>query len=446
MFTPSRLLACAALCLASAAAAAQPAAQAVPLRIMPIGDSITEGDAGGGWRKPLFERITAAQGMPNFVGHRSSRHNDPPDFVDPDHDGYGAYRIDQIASGQPFWNAPSIEQRLAHWEPAVVTIHAGTNDAQQDHWFDGNAALGIAPVIDRLDDLVSRIVAHNPATHVFVAQIVPANAPASATTIAYVQRLNALIPDLVARHQAAGHRVHLVDQYTPMLAYPHPDGIHPSPEGYAEMARVWFEAMAAVGLRPVNPNPGRAWGVRQREWWSTGPVPGWRPGGSLIAAGSPALASVRSRNYGGEQPISVLNDGSLGGWALDPDNRFATRYTLDTAAQPAGWDVREIRSSAGLPMDAAGDERAHQAYEVWWTSVDEPQRWQQLGAFHHIMVNRSQVGSQLVLTRPGGQPLLRRVAAIEFRFVPPPRRQFGFIGIATPAPYREIEVLGQASR
>lgn len=434
------------LALVAATAQAKPVIQPVPLRIMPIGDSITEGDAGGGYRLPLFQRITQAYGMPNFVGHRSSRHIDPPEFPDPDHDGYGAYRIDQITSGRSFWNAPPINERLAHWEPAVVTIHAGTNDAQQNYWFDGNPARGIAPVIDRLDDLVSRVVAHNPATHVFVAQIVPANAPASATTIDYVVRLNALIPGLVARHQAAGHRVHLVDLYTPMLAFPHPDGIHPSPQGYAEMARVWFEAMAAVGLKPHNPNPGRVWRVQQQELWTTRRHTPWRPQDNLIRQGNPALKSMRTLNYRGDSDPALLNDGAQNAWADDADNTWQSRYELDTQAQPAGWDVMEIRTTGGRPLAPNGDERAHQAYEVWWVSVDQPTLWQPLGAFHHIMVNRRQTGSQLLLRRADGQPLMRGVAAIQFRFVAPPRRQFGFIGIASPTPYRELEVFGQPSR
>lgn len=436
-----RALAC--LALVVTAAQAKPAIEPVPLRIMPIGDSITEGDAGGGYRLPLFQRITQAYGMPNFVGHRSSRHIDPPDFPDPDHDGYGAYRIGQITRGQAFWNAPPLGQRLAHWDPAVVTVHAGTNDAQQNYWFDGDPSRGIAPVIDRLDELVSRIVAYNPAIHVFVAQIVPANAPASATTIDYVQRLNALIPGMVARHQAAGHRVHLVDLYTPMLAFPHPDGIHPSPEGYAEMARVWFEAMAAVGVLPHNPNSGRAWGVQQSERWTTRVRTPWRAQDNLIRQGNPALQTVGTRHYGGNAAPTLLNDGDQQAWADDADNQWESRYTLDTQAQPQGWDVMGIRTTSGRPVAPNGDESAHQAYEVWWTSVDEPARWRRLGVFHHIMVNRRQTGSQLLLHRADGQPLMRRVAAVEFRFVPPPPRQFGFIGIASPTPYRELEVFGQ---
>jgi lysophospholipase L1-like esterase len=146
--------------------------QPAPLRIMPIGDSITEGgDGSGGFRRPLFDKLTAVWGMPNFVGSRNMRQSDPADFVDQDEDGYSAYRIEQITTGKGFWDALPIEERLKAWDPAVVTIHAGTNDAQQAYRYAG--------AIDRLDQLVSRIVAFNPEIHVFLAQIIPANPPAS---------------------------------------------------------------------------------------------------------------------------------------------------------------------------------------------------------------------------------------------------------------------------
>jgi len=55
-----------------------------PYRVMPIGDSITEGgDGAGGFRRPLFELLTAAYGLPNFVGERNMRQSDPADFADP---------------------------------------------------------------------------------------------------------------------------------------------------------------------------------------------------------------------------------------------------------------------------------------------------------------------------------------------------------------------------
>ena len=233
---------------------------------MPIGDSITEGNDGG-FRIPLIRLVSEAFEMPDLVGRRSSREADNGVGYDHDQDGYSAYRIDEIASGEGFWDAPPIEQRLDDWDPAVVLLHAGTNDAQQNYYPYGNRSQGIPNVVQRLDDLISRIVAHSPHVYVIVAQINPANPPASQTTINYIKGLNQRIPRLVAQHQALGHRVSLVDMYTPMLAFPNPDGIHPSVEGFEQMAQVWFEGLRDIGFLDgeiQNPEPGRDDGVTPR--------------------------------------------------------------------------------------------------------------------------------------------------------------------------------------
>ena len=434
---------------AGTAAEGSPKIRATPLRIMPVGDSITEGgDGAGGFRKPLYDLIAAATGQaPNFVGGRSMRQSDPADFPDPDQDGYSAYRIEQITTGKGFWNAEPIETRLRDWEPAVVTIHAGTNDAQQDYFFDGSAEKGLPPVIDRLDELVSRIVRFNPDIHILLAQIVPANAPASATTQDYIVRLNALIPGLVAKHQAMGHRVTLVDQYTPMLSHPNPDGIHPDTAGYQVMGQVWFQGLQALGVLPRNPDPGRHYGIRQIDRWSTTSSTPWTlHADNLVRAGAPTLASAVTTGYKGSHPPSLLNDGALGTVSDDSDYLSTTTFTLDTSAAPAGYDITRVLTDGGKPIASNGDEQCAQAYELWVERTTAPGTWTKVGTFQHLMVDRQQRASQVELVaKVAGQPMLRNVSAIQFRFVEPQRRQFGFYGIATGAVYREIEVLGAPS-
>lgn len=441
------LLAALALSLALPAAWAQKIKDA-PVRIMPIGDSITEGgDGGGGFRKPLFDLFTAAYGMPNLVGSRSMRQSDPTDFVDHDQDGYSAYRIDQITTGKGFWNALPIEERLRLWDPAIVTIHAGTNDAQQNYRFFGNPKTGMPGAIERLDDLVSRIVAFNPEIYVIVAQIVPANAPASETTQAYIRGLNAKIPAMVAAHQGLGHRVSMVDLYTPMLAYPHPDGIHPSTEGYQVMGQHWFQAIQALGVNEFrNPDPGRFAGLHLVDRYSTQTATPWQLAPeSLVRADAASLAGVETTGYTGNHAATLLNDGALKAYSNDGDKVWTTTFALNTALAPAGYDVSEIRTAAGLPTADNGDERTHQAYEIWWSAVESPDTFVQLGDFRHILVNKAARASQVTLTRADGTAIARHVAKIQFRFKQPPTRQFGFIGIDSPVHYREIEVLGEPS-
>ncbi|MEM1042878.1 MAG: GDSL-type esterase/lipase family protein [Bacteroidota bacterium] len=420
----------------------------VPVRIMPVGDSITEGNDGG-FRIPLINMVTQAFEMPDLVGRRMSRDQDNGVGHDHDQDGYSAYRIDQIASGEGFWGAPPIEERLDDWDPAVVLLHAGTNDAQQNYHPYGSAAQGIPNVLQRLDDLVSRIVAHAPHVYVIVAQIIPANPPASQQTRDYIVALNRRIPAMVTRHQALGHRVTMVDMYTPMLAFPNPDGIHPSLGGFQTMAEVWFEGLRAIGFLDGeirNPNPGRDDGVRQRDYYSTSSATPWQPSrNSLIQAGSTTLQRAIHTDYDGETDPGVLNDGLTGvynglsdDFAQDPDHTWTSTFALNTNENAAGYDIDRIQSGAG------GNEHGKlpQAYEVWYSLVDAPAAFLRLGAFQHIPVNDLQRGSALVITGLEGAPLATGVKAIQFRFTEPPWRQWGFFELPKRARYYEIEAFG----
>ncbi|WP_051859308.1 SGNH/GDSL hydrolase family protein [Streptomyces xanthophaeus] len=92
------LTATSALGLASTPAVAAPRPVPPLVKIMPLGDSITEGagsSAGVGYRAPLWELISAqSRYTPDFVGSRSSG-----SVTDPDNEGHGGYTISGIRAG-----------------------------------------------------------------------------------------------------------------------------------------------------------------------------------------------------------------------------------------------------------------------------------------------------------------------------------------------------------
>lgn len=417
-----------------------------PLRIMPMGDSITEGDEEGGYRWHLFEMLTESYALPNFVGHRNGRFRDREGIYDSDHDGYSAYRIDEIADGGgegSFWNAPTVEERLEAWDPRIVLLHAGTNDMQQGYCLRGCRQDGIPDVVERLRSLVERICVASPDIYVLVAQIVPANAPKQRVA-PRIEAFNTYLPGMVAGLQAQGYNVRLVDMYTPMLAFPHPDGIHPSLEGNRKMAEVWHAAIMDI-LPLENFNTGRDDDVRVTELYSTTNTRPWRPTAqSLLRTGSSTLEETTHLGYThpGSSP-ALLTDGQAGNATLEDDNAWKSTYVLDTSVHTEGYDIEQIRTAAGDPPTGEA-ENVQQAYEVWYSTVDAPTRFQQLGDFHHILVNEQSVASALQIDKPG-EPLARNVKALRFVFVEPPRRQGGFFGIGLRTRYYEIEALGQPS-
>ncbi len=416
-----------------ALAAGDAAAQQDPLRIMPLGDSITQGaGAPGGYRAPLYERITDELGRPNFVGANSGVFLDPPSLIDHGHDGYGGFRIGQIADGEGIFGAPDvpIEERLNHWDPAVVLLHAGTNDMLQDYYVDGNAALGIPSAIGRLEALVERIVTHSPQVYVVVAEIAPTSFDGAN---ARIEAFNAQIPAMAARQRALGRRVGVVNMYDPLLPFQPGDfsGAHPNAQGYQTMADIWFAAVQSIS--PLkNLDPGRDDGVRQAGYYSTASTRPWPPSTTdLLHAGGPTLAGVTHQGYGGLNPLSALNDGLAEGGTFDSDDTWTSTFTLDTDANAAGYDVTSIRSGSGGPFGIF-----HQAYELSYATVDAPDAFVPIGDFHHIPVNSEQLASGMILRAEAGV-LASRVKRLRFAFVDPPMG--GQTG------YYEVEATGRPS-
>ena len=242
----------------------------------PLGDSITYGasaqPAPGGYRTSLDQMLTRAGIDHQFVGSWTANSSPTLDLENENHhDGHGGYRIDQIrrdldgnAHGSSdiggYWLAGSNGHATA-LVPDVVLIHLGTNDILQ-RWdprhfptHDGRADLSsdrqrdtfVRDLTARLDDLVTRIHALRPSSLVVVSTIVPIDIPAVAdTTSAYADSVRRLVVRLSAAHVP----VALADAYSAFATGAPPgsrvapgllsnDGIHPTPAGYALLARVF---------------------------------------------------------------------------------------------------------------------------------------------------------------------------------------------------------------
>ncbi|MEN3362194.1 MAG: hypothetical protein V7637_6176 [Mycobacteriales bacterium] len=213
---------------AAVLASAGPAAHAESnggTRVMPLGDSITDGfTVPGGYRTGLWQRFAPARLTVDFVGTLS---NGPSNLGDHDHEGHSGWRIDQLDANIVGW--------LQNTTPRTVLLHIGTNDVIQ------NTDLPNAPA--RLSALIDKITATAPAADVFVATIIPL---ATASQETAVRTYNAAIPGVVQSKIAAGRHVHLVDMHSALTAADLADGIHPNAGGYEKMAATWWTALQAV--------------------------------------------------------------------------------------------------------------------------------------------------------------------------------------------------------
>ncbi|WP_239104249.1 SGNH/GDSL hydrolase family protein, partial [Microbispora corallina] len=195
------------------------------VRVMPLGDSITEGtQVPGGYRIGLWQRLANGRYVIDFVG---SQYNGPANLGDHDHEGHPGWRIDQIDANITGW--------LRTYTPRTVLLHIGTNDVLQNYNLSG------AP--QRLSTLIDHITAAAPNAEVFVATIIPL---ANSGQESAARTFNAAVPGIVQSKANSGKHVHLVDMHSALTTADLTDGIHPTATGYDKMAAVWYSALQSV--------------------------------------------------------------------------------------------------------------------------------------------------------------------------------------------------------
>lgn len=204
-----------------------------PCKILPLGDSITDGFGyAGGYRVALFARAQAAMQRITFVG---SLQNGPSTVAGAsfprNHQGHPGWTIDRVASLVP---RPALESA-----PDIVLLMAGTNDV--------NFSSDLANAPNRLGAMIDAISAANERALIVVAQLTPLeesffNPGAGAS----VETFNRALPAVVESRVAMGKHVMLVDMHTGFPDGGLGDGVHPNQQGYEWMANVWYAAIAGV--------------------------------------------------------------------------------------------------------------------------------------------------------------------------------------------------------
>src|SRR4051794_37518542 len=143
------------------ATAAALEAQAPPIRIMPLGDSITYGSgAAGGYRNQLFQTLTSAGFNVDFVGTQVG--NGVGTLPDSDHEGHPGWIINQLDTNIQGWLGSIAD-------PDVILLHIGTNDF--------GTGTDTVHAIDRLDGLITKIANLRPYAHIIVTNLMERNEP-----------------------------------------------------------------------------------------------------------------------------------------------------------------------------------------------------------------------------------------------------------------------------
>jgi lysophospholipase L1-like esterase len=206
-------------------------AQAPPIRIMPVGDSITDGssfdspDGTGGYRGPLYTALTQAGYNVDYVGSHTVNSGL---LVEKEHDGHSGWRINQIDANIAGWFG-----QIA--DPDVILLHIGTND------FGGGTP--DATAIDRLDALITKMATLRPYAHIIVTNLMERN---GAPNVNIETQFNPFVEERVNAQAALGRRVTFLNMRAAVPLSDMPDGLHPDQTGYTKMAAAWLPAIQAV--------------------------------------------------------------------------------------------------------------------------------------------------------------------------------------------------------
>jgi lysophospholipase L1-like esterase len=291
--------------VASRVVAGTPATPAMPVSVMPLGDSITAGSAGG-YRKPLALKLASTYHC--TITTVGSQTDDSLPSGQQNHEGHGGWRIDQLADNLLGVNPVDAGAHGGYWlkgghgtgrasvNPTFITVMAGINDINNMIGSDPNSPMSarsdqIMPTLkQRMQTLAGTLTDNLPDSSILLGGCIPyanglldekltgANDANRATWAAqdgvtpaqelgvnhWVLMFNTWIKDTyVPQLQAQGKKVYYVDVYSQFIL---PDGsvrgwnnqepenssgpaayadygLHPNAFGYARMADAWATAI-----------------------------------------------------------------------------------------------------------------------------------------------------------------------------------------------------------
>lgn len=199
-------------------------------RIMPVGDSITEGGSTFSvYRLPLWEKLTAAGLSFEYVGSKSS-----PSRVGPlRHEGYGGKNVEFLSGVVP----KNFEKTPAD----IVLIQAGHNHSIEEKPVPG--------ILTATESMITAFRKTHPKVIILLAQpILSGKLP----KYSYLPDLGKEIPGLAKRLSTPDSPVIVVDQATGFefdkdtIA----DKVHPNEAGAEKMAQRWFDALIKIMKNP----------------------------------------------------------------------------------------------------------------------------------------------------------------------------------------------------
>lgn len=199
-------------------------------RIMPVGDSITEGGSSfSNWRYPLWEKLHTAGYLVEYVGSRKS----PSRIGDLCHEGYGGKNSGFLAATVP----ANFKKHPAD----IVLLHAGHNQFADQK--------PVPRILEDTKRLIDGFREVNPKVVILLAQPITSG---KLPKYSYIPELNGELVKLAGKLDRPESRIVIVPQaggFDPAKDTV-ADLVHPNAAGAAKMTERWFEALVTVMEKP----------------------------------------------------------------------------------------------------------------------------------------------------------------------------------------------------
>ena len=299
--------------------------KAAPIKIMPVGDSCTEGMGDpdmGSYRTELYKLYKNAGLEFDFVG---SNQRGPSSLPDKDNEGHSGWTIPQVASNIDGW--------LNTQNPDVVFLWIGGNDIFQTGKINTSG----------LSNLIDQIFRTKPNVKIFVADYYPN--PDNVT------QYNATIPGVVQEKANAGKAVYFVKLSSMgyvKSADTSSDGLHLNTNGYKKAAQVWYDSTISILKGSGSTQP-----TQQPGGWTQPTAQPTQPGGWTFPGGWTQPTAQPTQQPGGwTQPTSPVS--STGTIKIMPVGDSCTEGMGDPDMGSYRTELYRLYKNAGLNFDFVG--------------------------------------------------------------------------------------------
>jgi lysophospholipase L1-like esterase len=232
---------------APAPAVAAPASAQQPMRIVCIGDSITQGRKGDGsqnkmvqsYRYPLWKMFLDAEIPVDFVGTVNEGFDKGKFGGDPDYPDYKGKAFDRDNEGHWGWTTQAVADKLPEWiqgyTPDIALTLLCTNDKMDKE------KPNVEPTIAAHKSLIATLRAKNPKVVILIGKPYEEWAPFPAVCTA----MDALAKEL----STPDSPVVTVEHAKDWVSKPEDpntctvDWVHPNEKGDAKLAKEWFDAL-----------------------------------------------------------------------------------------------------------------------------------------------------------------------------------------------------------